>query len=132
MRAEIARIVHPVVAYAVNLRRRLLAGQDPPLATEQAALLGLLQGEREARRLVEFGGEDPQSGDVSFGEHPSGPFLGARYALVCWLDEIFILDSPWGRVWNEHKLEVRLYSSNDRAWRFWEQARLAADRDGMD
>ena len=37
--------------------------------------------------------------------------------------------------WNESKLEVRLYDGNDRAWRFWEQAKLAearAERDALE
>src|SRR5262249_62306200 len=59
-------------------------------------------------------------------------FLGIRYALVCWLDEIFILDSPWASEWNERKLEEGLYGTNDRAWKFWEQARKAEARPGTD
>ena len=42
-----------------------------------------------------------------------------------WLDELFILYSSWESAWNERKLEGSLYGSNDRAWRFWEQARIA-------
>ena len=57
-----------------------------------------------------------------------GQFLGTRYALVCWLDELFTLDSPWAAEWNERKLEVALYGTNDRAWKFWEQARQAEAR----
>ena len=57
-------------------------------------------------------------------------FLGVRYGLTCWLDELFILYSPWERLWNERKLEASLYGTNDRAWRFWEQARLAESRAG--
>jgi type IV/VI secretion system ImpK/VasF family protein len=45
-----------------------------------------------------------------------------RYALTCWLDELFILSSPWDSEWTESKLEARLFGSNDRAWRFWERA----------
>ena len=57
----------------------------------------------------------------------------ARYALTCWLDEIFIADSAYSEQWNERKLEVALYGgSSDRAWRFWEQAHLAEKRPGSD
>src|SRR5262245_16134464 len=134
MRRELANLVHPVLAQGLNLRERLLRGEEPAFEAEQAALLGLLLGEREARRWPEYGGEDftavqPAASEVAVA---SGPFLGARYALVCWLDELFILDTPWSQRWNENKLEMRLYATNDRAWRFWDQAKLAAERQGVD
>ena len=131
MKDEIANVVHAVLAHGLGLRDRLLRGEEPAFETEQAALLGLLLNEREARRWPEYGGEDfvPHAGAGSESA-PAGPFLGARYALVCWLDEMIILDTAWGQRWNESKLEVRLYSTNDRAWKFWDQARLAADRHG--
>src|SRR5262249_28154946 len=142
MREEIANLVHPVLARGLDLRDRLLSGEDPPFDVEQSALIGLLLNEREARRWPEFGGDDPsgKSGQWPAVSGPSErapageqePFLGARYALACWLDEMFILDTPWSQRWNEYKMEMRLYASNDRAWRFWDQAKLAADRGGMD
>jgi type VI secretion system protein ImpK len=116
MRAEIARLVHPVIAYGLRLRERLDRGEVPDLLTEQAALRGMLFSEGPARQWPDFGGDG------------TGHFLGVRYALVCWLDEIFILDSPWTTQWNERKLEEALYQTNDRAWKFWEQAERAADR----
>ncbi|MFO0844128.1 MAG: DotU family type IV/VI secretion system protein [Gemmataceae bacterium] len=116
MREEIANIVHPVLARGLSLRDRLLRGEEPPFEEEQAVLLSHLLGDREARRWPEYGGDE------------TGPFLGARYALACWLDEVMILQTPWGQRWNEHKMEVRLYASNDRAWKFWDQAKLAAGR----
>lgn len=54
----------------------------------------------------------------------TGDFLGIRYPLACWLDELFCLDSPWADRWNERKLEVEFYSTNDRAWKFWQQAAI--------
>jgi len=54
----------------------------------------------------------------------SGEFLGVRYPLVCWVDELFCLDSPWADRWNEHKLEAEIYGTNDRAWKFWQQAAI--------
>jgi type VI protein secretion system component VasF len=58
----------------------------------------------------------------------SNLFLGVQYALTCWLDEVFMLDAPpwWGQQWEADSLEVRLYGgSQERAWRFWDQARRA-------
>ncbi len=130
---ETASLVHPVLTYGLALRERLEAGEAPPLDSEQATLMGLLLSEREARRWPDYGGAPAQERDRTSG-HAEGAgaerFLGARYALVCWLDELFVLSSPWRERWNEHKLEVALYASNDRAWRFWDQARLAAARGG--
>jgi type VI secretion system protein ImpK len=114
MRAEIARLVHPVIAYGLHLKERLGRGEGPDLTTEMTALRGLMLSEEQARQWPDFGGDG------------TGHFLGVRYALACWLDEIFILDSPWGEAWNARKIEDALYHSNDRAWKFWEQAERAA------
>ena len=54
----------------------------------------------------------------------SSRFMGARYALTCWLDEMFI-DSTWQREWDENKLEQALFQTNIRYSNFWSQARLA-------
>lgn len=127
MREEIASLVHPVIRYGLRLKERLAAGEAPLLDIEQAALKGLLQTEVEARRYTSFGGDTrgEEGGD-------RGAFLGLRYALVCWLDEVFTIDGPWQAQWNERKLEADLYGSNDRAWKFWEQARLAESRPESD
>ena len=59
-------------------------------------------------------------------------FLGVRYGLACWLDELFVNYTTWDALWNEQKLEMELYGSNDRAWKFWEQASLAEKRQATD
>ncbi|TMQ33193.1 MAG: DotU family type IV/VI secretion system protein [Planctomycetota bacterium] len=138
MREEIANLVHPVFMYGVRLQERLQKGERLDLDTEQAALKALLLTEMESRRYSDFGGEAGQDGSIAFpsrtelARRGTDSFLGIRYALVCWLDEIFILDSPWGRLWNEHKLETALYGTNLRAEWFWQQARLAESRTGTD
>src|SRR5689334_6579748 len=116
MQAALANVVHPVVGRGLGLFGRLQRGESPNLEDEQAALLGLLAAE----------------GVPDFGPDRDGAFLGVRYALACWLDELFILDSPWAGQWNENKMEARLYGSNDRAYRFWEQAQYAAARPTTD
>ena len=132
MQDSIGSLVHPVLGYGLELRERLERGESPTIEIEQAALKGLLLGEVEARRWTAYGGEaDSKTGEEARGRG-SVAFLGIRYALTCWLDEVFILDSPWASAWNERKLEVALYGTNDRAWKFWEQARLAEGRAGND
>src|SRR5262245_58318234 len=132
MREEMASLVHPVLAYGLRLKERLRGGEGLNLMDEQAALKGLLQSDSQARRMTDYGGDRPMDNSVmtwarpqEAGRRGSDGFLGARFALVCWLDEIFTLDSPWASQWNEHKLETELYGSTDRAFKFWEQARKA-------
>jgi type VI secretion system protein ImpK len=143
MREEIANLVHPVLMYGVDLKERLEKGEDPNLESEQAQLKGLLLSESEARRHHDFGGEgDIGQSMVSMvgatrggdgGRRAGGDqFLGIRYALACWLDELFILGSSWESAWNERKMEVTLYGTNDRAWKMWEQAKKAESRSGTD
>lgn len=139
MQDHIAELVYPVVSYGLQLQDRLEHGATPDLDTEQAILKDLLLTDYESQRWVEFGGEVARergklSEPLPGGARPtaSQTFLGVRYALVCWLDELFTRDTPWGTRWNERKLEVELYGSNERAWKFWQQARLAQGRQGRD
>lgn len=136
MQQELAELVQPVIAFGLRLKERLRRGEPLVLETEQAVLKGLLLSDVEARQLVDFGGERrhgaERSSDDPASEGSGSSFFGVRYALVCWLDEMFILDSSWESKWNERKLEVALYGSNDRAWKFWDQAIQAESRPGSD
>jgi type VI secretion system protein ImpK len=111
--------VYAVIDRALGLKRRLEGGTSPApdLAAEQRELIALLGPENEARRSFDYGGD----GSV---------FLGVRYALACWIDELFILHSPWASEWNGQKLETALYGTNNRAWMFWDQADLVLRRPG--
>ena len=115
MQDEIAAMVHAVIGRGLELKRRLERGETPALANEQAALEQALSGESEAYRYTDLGN-----------------LLEIRYALVSWLDEVFVLDPVWGQPWNEHKLEVSIFGTNDRAWMFWEKARRASGRTETD
>ena len=115
MQDETAAMVHAVIGRGLDLKRRLERGESPALATEQAALEQMLGGESDANRYTDLGTQ-----------------LEIRYALVCWLDEIFVLDPAWGQQWNEHKVEVSVFGTNDRAWMFWEKARRASGRTDAD
>lgn len=115
MNKAFANVVHPVIGHALELKDRLDRGETAEIETEQRKLLDMLRADGETRRLTDFGGD-------------GGVFLGARYALACWLDELFVVHSPWSSVWNERKLEVSLFGSLDRATRFWDQADLVLKR----
>jgi type VI secretion system protein ImpK len=122
MREEIARVVHPIFAAGLDLRERVLRGDKVILDREQQSLTRLLKPPIEAQQWPEYGGS-------------GGRFLGTRYALACWLDEIFLNEdfagTAWGNEWNEKHLETALYGTNDRAWNFWLQAELA-EAEGLD
>jgi len=139
MQEKIARQVHQVLGYGLDLKERLERGERPHFEAEQTKLKGLLLGDSELRYVAEFAGESaaPQAGGnirTSQGAmRGQEPFLGIRYALTCWLDEIFIADSPWRDQWTESMLEVALYGGSSlRAVRFWEQAKKAEARPGTD
>jgi type VI secretion system protein ImpK len=130
MRDELANVVYPIITHGLRLKERLEHGEEPDLHTEQTDLKKLLRSESEARRWPDYGGSGSPLDSMAGQSRQGGGdrFLGSRYALVCWLDEIIILDSPWNAVWNEQKLEEALYGQNERAYKFWEQARIAEAR----
>lgn len=117
MTPEMSSLVHPVISHALAVRERLESGSmpAPELETEQRTLLNLLRSQVEARREYDYGGDE-------------GVFLGARYALTCWIDELFILHSSWGPDWNNRKLEFALYGTNNRAFQFWDQVDVVLRR----
>jgi type IV/VI secretion system ImpK/VasF family protein len=138
MQPEIANVVHAVLGHGLHLKQLADDRVAFDLDQEQAGLKKLLLSDAEAQRLTEYGGEmgaDTARG-LARGQPPAArrwgeQFLGVRYLLVCWLDEIMV-DSPCGQQWNERKLETALYGTNDRAEAFWEQARRAEGRVGTD
>jgi type VI secretion system protein ImpK len=134
MQDELANVVYGILNQGLRVKQRLENGEPLDLDAEQSALRGLLLTDLEARRWVDFGGEVSDGRRLTETRTGRGAdaFLGMRYALVCWLDEIFIGDSPWSREWNEQKLETALYGTNIRAELFWEQARRAEARPGGD
>ncbi len=112
MPEELRKLVDPVLQQGLELHTRLQRGERPSLAAEQLAL----------KRLLGFADQPtPWGTDTRTG------FLGLRYALTCWLDELFIQHSPafWADQWNEDKLEMALFDSQLRYSEFWEQVRLA-------
>ncbi len=119
MRDELAGPVYAVLLHGLHLRDRLGRGERPSLGTEQAKAKALLG---PADSPAPWGGGHDPTRSVGASESGSG-FLGVRYALACWLDEVMI-DGGW-REWDENKLESSLYRMNIRYSNFWAQARLA-------
>jgi type VI secretion system protein ImpK len=119
MRDDLAQHVDPVLQHGLRLKARLDRGERPNLAAEQAELKRLLGSPTQP---APWGMGRDVAASIAISEPTR--FLGIRYALACWLDEIFI-DSPWAREWDERKLELALFETNIRYRNFWEQARLA-------
>jgi type VI secretion system protein ImpK len=115
MTPQFDALVHPVISYALDLKDRLDRGESPNLEAEQRQLMERLRSDGEVRHLTDYMGD----GNI---------FLGARYALACWIDELFIVHSPWAGLWQERPLEVALFGSRERAGKFWEQADLVLRR----
>ena len=133
-----ARFAYPILKLGLLLLRQLGHGRTPPFDREHARLKELLLAAVPASVTV---GPDPVQAVPNRPSIPNSPmnphppsdqFLGVRYALVCWLDEVFTKAPDWADRWNERKLEVELYGTNDRAWKFWEQARLAEQHPDSD
>jgi type VI secretion system protein ImpK len=123
MRAEIARLVFPVLTTGLLRKQELIGGVALDLAEVQKELAGLLQATSQTEAWVHPG---------RFGKD----FLGIQYALACWLDEIFISeDSPWRVPWADRALELELFETRNRAWMFWQQsghARKLAEPDALE
>ena len=129
MQDKIARQVHQVFGYGLEAEGTARGGERPHFEAEQTKLRGLLLGDSEIRYIAEYAGEGASQTGSSIRTSQGAlrgaePFLGIRYALACWLDEVFIADSPWSQQWTESMMEVALYGGSSlRAVRFWEQAK---------
>ena len=142
MRDEIASLVHRVFSRGLHLTSRLRQQSYPDLgflAAEHASLLGQLSMAHQARGFPDYEGDPrppvmahyPQTPDLAY---PPNLFLGIRYALACWVDEVVMATQPWvDEWWRDRRLETTLYSPlNDRYLKFWEQAGLAEIRPDVD
>jgi type VI secretion system protein ImpK len=120
MQDSTANVVYPFFRYGLRLKERLRLQQKADMDAEQNAL----------KRL--FSTTDSRLGSMSSSE--GAIYLGFRYPLACWLDEVFILDadSPWKERWREKAIEVSLFGERLRAARFWEQCRMAELRGDAD
>ena len=130
MEIDLSRHVLDIMAYGLALKERLSSGEGLLLDAENARLKQMLLGEGAIRGHADYG--DSVRRPVQPDERD---FLGARYALACWLDEIFISDPEcvWSKLWREKSLEADIYGGGqERAWRFWSQADLADKRPGTE
>jgi type VI secretion system protein ImpK len=133
MRKEIADYVFPVIRAAIEYKEGLRTNEviwKLRFAECQKKLLALLLAPVPDSLRADVLG-DPRSVDAGALNTRLG-FLGIRYALACWLDEIFIFDSPWRDQWNGSSMEPTLYRSRERNTEFWEQAQRSQTRPTRD
>lgn len=123
MTDDTAGYAYPILEHGLRVRAGLARGQTYAFEREHARLKELLLAPTAAAGVA---------GPVPTGKIATPGFLGIRYGLACWADELFITGTPWQSQWNERKLEVELYGSNDRAWKFWDQARFAEQQPADD
>ena len=118
MNKPFGRIVYKVFSQALDVKDRLDRGEAVAFEAVRQELLNLIRSEGEGRRMPDYGGD--------------GIFLGARYALACWVDELFIIhcQSPWADDWKERLLEYEIFKTNLAATKFWEQADIVLRRPG--
>jgi type VI secretion system protein ImpK len=115
-----ADYVYPIITLGLQVKDRLLQGHELDLDLMQ----------REFIRLLDQGVEGTNRADI-VGDGPA--WSGLRYALTCWLDEIFIEeDSPWSEEWRRRSLEFSLYRSAVAGRQFPAQSELALRTRGSD
>ena len=133
MRKEIADFVFPVIRAAIEYKEGLRTYESVWRSRfdecRKKMLALLLAPVPDALRLDVLG--DPRMVDAGAANAQFG-FLGIRYALACWLDDVFILDSVWKEQWNANKMEYALYKLNNRNKEFWEQAQRSQTRPTRD
>lgn len=114
MTPKFAKAVDPVFIRVLGLLERIARGENPSPQNERARIRDdLLHAEAVAGK-----GEEWQL---------------AKYALVCWIDEVLI-DAPWeGRTWWPNNiLEFEAFHSSVAFERFYHQAGKASTLDGKD
>src|SRR5690349_6325537 len=128
MQDRIIRRMHEVFGHGLELIEKLDRGENPRFESEHNKLLTLLLAGGELDFDPIYRGDLGMSGRAGVTQNLDNLFLGVQYALACWLDELFLLKAPgwWASQWETDTMEVRLYQgTQQRGWRFWNQARKA-------
>src|SRR5438105_2465956 len=118
MNKPFGRIVYKVFIRALDVKDRVDQNDPPDIEAVRQELLNLIRSEGEGRRMSDYSGD--------------GEFLGARYALACWVDELFIMycKPPWADQWKGRILEYEIFATRLRADKFWEQADIVLRHPG--
>lgn len=131
MAIDAITLVYPILERGLRLREAREQKRAGSVEDEQAALLGDLN-RKELRELDEAiaGSRAREAREESFDlqTQSRSRFLGYRYILACWLDEIMLkfgdANDHWAQTWENQKLETHLFGTNVRAVAFPNQAVL--------
>jgi type VI secretion system protein ImpK len=110
MRREFSRAVDPVFLYVLELMERINRGVDVVANEERTQIMSRID---QAETLL----------------HNSDVWQSAKYGLVAWVDEMFIIDVAWsaGTWWDLNKLEWHYFKTNDRYTEFYVRAKKAME-----
>jgi type VI secretion system protein ImpK len=108
MTPQFAKAVDPIFMQVLNLLERIGRDESPSPQDERARIRGYLD-----------------QAEAMLGR--SEDWEAAKYALICWVDEVLI-DAPWeGRNWwYENAMEVEIFRTRSANEQFYERAKLAA------
>jgi len=115
MTPEFSDLVYKVISSTLDLMERVEQGSALDLETERGRLIELLPANAGVALQADYAGD-------------GRTFLGARYALACWIDELFIVYSDWADRWKPLVLEHALFGTRLRFERFWEQTEIVLRR----
>ncbi len=144
MREQLLNLVNPILQTGLVLREEWSRGAGPPFDAGREMLVQAFRelliiapvpanAHSRSEQAADMGFDLLGGGsEVATGPVTTEPYLGVGYPLACWVDELFTLNSPVAGPWNERKFEAEFFVSNDRAWKFWRQARFAAERPNDD
>jgi type VI secretion system protein ImpK len=117
MSPDFGSFVYKLFTAALDLKDRVDRAEPLDFEQERNRLLNMIEKEK-SRQPADYRGD--------------GIFLGVRYALTCWVDELFIIHSPisWADQWKGKAriLEDEIFQTNLAATRFWEQADIVLGR----
>ena len=109
MNDRLAARVYPTILYVLELLDRIYGRKPGPTPDPR----------EEFPRLKQY------LGQLDSGKATREDEL-AKSALIYWIDEVLI-NSPWPHAnrWKDHTLEREFYDSRDRAYEFYEKAKVA-------
>jgi type VI secretion system protein ImpK len=108
MTPRFAAAVDPIFLHVLGLLDRIAKGESGHVQEERASIRALL---------------DQAGAKAGAGQQ----WELARYALVCWIDEV-LLEAPWDghEWWNNNVLEVEVFKMREAAEKFFFDAKEAA------
>jgi len=127
---RLTKKMHEIFGAGLELKGRLERGQRPRFEVEYSRIRTLLLagGDLDFEPMYRGDLVNVNVRATTAAASLNNMFFGIQYALACWLDELFIVYSPrwWSEEWTGRSLEQSLLGgTQEREWRFWNQARLA-------